>query len=64
MVNSLKNRLYFFALFGRAEHEAQEADLKLETLATGDPPSRVSRVPCSKGQKMMPILHTIHLLLG
>ena len=37
MVNSLKNRLYFFALFGRAEHEAQEADLELETRVTGYP---------------------------
>ena len=46
MVNSLKNRLYFFALFERAEHEAQEADLELETRATGYPLSRVSRVPC------------------
>ena len=46
MVNSLKNRLYFFALFGRAEHQVQEADLELETRATDYPPSRVSRVPC------------------
>ena len=63
MVNSLKNRLYFFGLFGRAEHEAQEADLELETRATGYPPSRVSCVPC-RGQKMMPVLHAIHLLTG
>ena len=57
MVHSLKNRLYFFALFGRGEHEAQEAELELETRTTrdpvathatreGEPPSRVSRVPC------------------
>ena len=46
MVSSLKSRLYLFARFGRAEHEAQEADLELETRATGYPLSRVSRVPC------------------
>ena len=45
MVSRLKNRLYFFALFGRAENEAQEADLELETRATGYHLSRVSRVP-------------------